>query len=143
MTQLALVDAYQAFMASAHQYVQIQNEADYQGALAAVEDIMESAADTLDDPLNPLIDMLAHAINQYEAREIAVVEFLDEAERIPTDVALLKELMKQHDLVGSDLPEIGDKTMVSKVLNGKRLLTRRSIERLAERFHIQPSVFLS
>ena len=143
MTQLALVDAYQAFMTSAHQYVQIQNEDDYQGALAALEDIMESAADTLDDPLNPLIDMLAHAINQYEAREIAVVEFLDEAERIPTDVALLKELMKQHDLVGSDLPEIGDKTMVSKVLNGKRLLTRRSIEQLAERFHIQPSVFLS
>ena len=68
--------------------------------------------------------------------------FVEEADAIPADVALLRTLMQQHGLNGSDLPEIGDKTMVSKVLNGKRILQRHSIEQLAERFNIRPAMFL-
>ena len=53
----------------------------------------------------------------------------------------LKALMMNHNLTGSDLPEVGDKTMVSKVLNEKRPLTRPAIERLAKRFGIRPAMF--
>lgn len=64
-----------------------------------------------------------------------------EAEEIPADIALLRILMRQHKLTGSDLPEIGGKAMVSKVLRGKRTLSRSAIEKLAERFGLRPSMF--
>jgi HTH-type transcriptional regulator/antitoxin HigA len=40
------------------------------------------------------------------------------------------------------LPEIGDKTMVSKVLSGKRILQRQAMELLGKRFGIRPAMFL-
>lgn len=141
MAQAALIDAYQAFMATAHRYVRIQNEGDYNGALAALEEILECTTDTLDDPLNPLIDMLSHAIEQYESGDKKLTNFLKVIEGMPVDVAMLKTLMNQHKLVGSDFPEIGDKTMVSKILNGKRQLTRQAIEKLSARFVIRPAMF--
>lgn len=67
---------------------------------------------------------------------------MEEADVIPAAIALLRTLMQQHGLNGSDLPEIGDKTMVSKVLNGKRVLQRHSMEQLGERFSIRPAMFL-
>ena len=103
--------------------------------------MLESAEDTLDDPLNPLIDMLSQAIERYESRNESVVAFDEGAESLPVDVALLRTLMRQHRLTGSDLPEIGDKTMVSKVLKGKRILSRQAIEKLSERFGLRPAMF--
>ena len=141
MAQLAIIDAYEEFMASAHAYVNIESESAYQEALETLEMILESADDSLDEPLNPLIDMLSNAIESYEMRDQDLVAFVDESNELPPDIALLKALMKNHNLTGSDLPEIGDKTMVSKVLNQKRTLTRQAIERLANRFGIRPSMF--
>ncbi len=143
MAQLALIDAYQEFMVAAHGYVNIQNEEDYSGALIALEEILESATDTLDDPLNPLIEMLSYAIAQYEAQDDDLASFISTADSQPADLALIRALMQQHKLTGSDLPEIGDKTMVSKVLNGKRPLTRTAIEGLSARFGIRPSMFFA
>ncbi|MGS2722139.1 helix-turn-helix domain-containing protein [Porticoccus sp. GXU_MW_L64] len=142
MAQAALIDAYQDFMHIAQSYLIIRNEADYEGAVQTLEEILEEASDTVDDPLNPLIELLSQAIESYESQDAELVAFLEEAESIPTDIALLRSLMQQHQLTGSDLPEIGDKTMVSKVLNGKRTLQRDAIEKLADRFGIRPSMFL-
>ena len=142
MAQAALMDAYQTFLKTAHGYLNIRNEADYDGALQALEDILEAASDTVDDPLNPLIDLLSQAISAYESRNDELAAFLEEAESTPVDIALLRTLMDQHNLTGSDLPEIGGKTMVSKVLNGKRTLQRNAIELLARRFGIRPALFL-
>ena len=47
--------------------------------------------------------------------------------------------MRQYHLTGSELPEIGDKTMVSKVQNGKRTLTRQAIEKLSARSNVKPA----
>ena len=142
MAQLALVDAYETFMQTAHTYVNLSNEEDYNAALIALEEILDAAEDTPRDPLNPLIEILSLAIETYEAQDEKLVAFLDEADVIPIDVALLRILMRQHALTGSDLPEIGDKTMVSKVLNGKRVLQRHAMELLGERFGIRPAMFL-
>jgi len=143
MAQLAIVDAYEAFMATAQPFVNITNDEDYSAALDALEQVLESANDTLDDPLNPLIDMLSHAIEQYEAQDDELMAFVAEAAGMPADIALLRTLMSQHQLTGSDLPEIGDKTMVSKVLNQKRVLTRQAIEGLSARFSIRPGMFFN
>ena len=126
-----------AFMQTAHTYVNLKNEADYEAALIALEEILDAAEDAAKDPLNPLIEILSQAIETYEEQDQNSVAFLDEADVIPTDVALLRTLMRQHALTGSDFPEIGDKTMVSKVLNGKRILQRHAMELLGERFGIQ------
>ena len=54
---------------------------------------------------------------------------------------MLKFLMEQNHLTGSDLPEIGDKSVVSRTLNGKRTLSSTDIQALSQRFHVDPSVF--
>ncbi len=141
MAQLAILDAYQTFMATAQPLINIGTDEQYEAALETLEQVLESASDTLDDPLNPLIEMLSQAIARYESRDEELVAFIAEADAVPADVALLRTLMKQHHLTGSDLPEIGDKTMVSKVLNGKRTLSRQAIEKLSERFGLRPAMF--
>ncbi|MBN3563918.1 helix-turn-helix domain-containing protein [Aliamphritea spongicola] len=141
MAQLAIVDAYQQFMATAHPFINIDSDEQYEAALETLEQIMETAADTPDDSMNPLIDMISHAIEQYEAKDDELTAFIEEAEAIPADIALLRTLMSQYNLTGSDLPEIGDKTMVSKVLNGKRVLSRQAIEKLSARFGLRPAMF--
>ena len=109
--------------------------------MQVLENILEAASDTVDDPLSPLIEWLSQAISAYESLDELTV-FLEEAESTPVDTALLRILMDQHNLTGSDLPEIGDKTMVSRVLNGKRTLQRNAIELLAKRFGIRLALFL-
>ncbi len=141
MAQLAILDAYQTFMATAQPLINIGTDEQYEVALETLEQVLESVSDTLDDPLNPLIEMLSQAIARYESRDEELVAFIAEADAVPVDVALLRTLMKQHHLTGSDLPEIGDKTMVSKVLNGKRTLSRQAIEKLSERFGLRPAMF--
>ncbi len=141
MTQLAIVDAFQAFMATAQPFININSDEQYDAALETLEQVMETAIDTPDDPMNPLIDMLSHAIERYEAQDDELSTFIETAEATPVDISLLRTLMRQHHLTGSDLPEIGDKTMVSKVLNGKRVLSRQAIEKLSERFGLRPAMF--
>ncbi|WP_426186236.1 helix-turn-helix domain-containing protein [Pseudomonas sp. NFXW11] len=58
-------------------------------------------------------------------------------------VQLLKDLMETLGLTGSDLPEIGDKTAVSKVLSGNRPISHKMAYALAERFSMEPSAFVS
>ena len=50
--------------------------------------------------------------------------------------AVLRFLMQQHGLTQSDLPEIGNQSVVSQILSGRRLLNARQIAALAARFRI-------
>ena len=141
MGQAALIDAYDQFMKTARHYVDLRSEDDYQQALVTLEELLESAEDTADEPLNPLIDLISNAIEAYEAQDDELMAFIACAEDVPADVALLRILKENHNLTNSDFPEVGDKTMVSKVLNMKRPLQRHSIEKLSERFGIRPAMF--
>ena len=52
--------------------------------------------------------------------------------------------MSQYHLKGEDLKnEIGSKSLVSMILNGKRKLTTEHIQALSNRFNISPSLFFS
>jgi HTH-type transcriptional regulator/antitoxin HigA len=56
---------------------------------------------------------------------------------------VLRFLIEQNDLTQRDLAaELGSDTTVSLVLAGKRLLTRHQIQKLSQRFHASPAVFL-
>jgi HTH-type transcriptional regulator/antitoxin HigA len=141
MTHSALVNAWQTFMLTANPHLNIGDEQSYYSALETLEQLLESCDDNEDDPLNPLIDMLASAIEKYESQDDELMAFVNEAQGLPADIALLKTLMRQHQLTGSDLPEIGGKTMVSKVLKGERILNRSAIEQLSVRFGLSPAFF--
>lgn len=58
-------------------------------------------------------------------------------------IAILKTLMSQHRLQMTDLPELGSKSNVSKLLNAAkgRKLTRQHIELLSKRFGVSPALF--
>jgi len=57
-------------------------------------------------------------------------------------VDVLKLLMEQHHLGVADLPEIGSKSLVSKILNGRgRNLTKDHIDALSKRFSVSPAIF--
>ncbi|MCF6775057.1 helix-turn-helix domain-containing protein [Thiotrichales bacterium 19X7-9] len=54
---------------------------------------------------------------------------------------ILRYLIQEHGLTQSDLPEIGSQSLVSKILNGERELTRTHIDHLCKRFNISPITF--
>ena len=83
MAQLALFNAYESFMTTAKPYVSIANEADYDEALKALDQALDSASDALDDPMNTHIDMFSHAIENYESSESCLAAFDVDAEVIP------------------------------------------------------------
>jgi HTH-type transcriptional regulator/antitoxin HigA len=141
VTDTALKTAFQDFAALAAPYLSITDNAHYEAALALVESLMEEAQDSEEDPLNRIIGLVAQAIGRYERDQEALNAFETQADEIPVDVAMLRVLMKQHALGVADFPEIGDKSLVSRILSGSRNLTKMHIKKLAVRFGISESLF--
>ena len=122
-------------------YCQISDAVHYERALELVESLLEEAQDTADDPLNDVIDMLSRAIEVYEGKNSELAAFEKRAMDHPGDLAMLRLLMDQHGLGTADLPEIGSKSMVSRVLSGQRGLSKKHIQALSQRFGIDPGLF--
>lgn len=141
MSQATVLQSVTTFAQEAEAFTHIENDEAYQGALAIVSNLMDVAVDDTNSPLNWAIEGFAKAIASYENQLTEVQEFEAAAENTPADIAMLRLLMEQHELKGTDLPEIGDKTLVSKILNGTRSLTKDHIKKLAERFDISPALF--
>ncbi len=59
-----------------------------------------------------------------------------------TGIDVLKFLMDEHGLAPSDLPEIGDKAVVSDLIAGKRQLDVENIKSLSKRFGLSPATFI-
>ena len=141
MNKTALKTVFEAFAETAAPYLHITDEAHYEEALALTESLMEDAEDSDADPLNRVIGLLAQAIGRYEREIEALDVFETQANEIPADVAMLRVLMKQHYLGVTDFPELGDKSLVSRILSGSRNLTKQHIQKLAERFGVSASLF--
>lgn len=137
----AFKQACHSFAEAAAPYFPIGDEAHYREALALVESLMEEVADTPAAAINAIIEMLARSIESYENRHADLVGFETRAMGQPADLAMLRVLMAQHQLGTADLPEIGSKSMVSRVLNGERSLNKNHIKALAARFGVNPGLF--
>ena len=61
-------------------------------------------------------------------------------EAAPTDV--LRYLMDEHGLKQSELPEVGNQSVVSQVLSGKRHLNLRQVSALCRLFGVPADVFI-
>ena len=122
-------------------FCHITDDKHYEMTLELVESLLEEAEDSRDEPLNAVILILSDAIEAYEGTKRELVEFEKQALEGPAELAMLRLLMDQHGLVMSDLPEIGSKSMVSRVLSGERGLNRKHIQALSNRFGIDPGMF--
>ena len=141
MNAIALKNACHDFAQTAAPYLHIQNNEAYEETLALLEELLQEAEDSLDDPINAIIDMLSDSIEAYESMDKELAEFEARAMQQPTDLALIRLLMDQYNLGTNDLPEIGSKSMVSRVLSGERALNKNHIKALSERFNIDPGLF--
>ena len=118
----------------------ITNEADYDRALALLDELTDLADERDAQLVEPLIEQLCATIKRYEDSAPQFAEF-NAGVAATTGIQLVRFLMEQNRLTGSDLPEIGDKTVVSRTLNGKRTLSSTDIQALAQRFHLNPGCF--
>lgn len=136
-----IVERAVSFAEAADPITYIKNNATYEKALLFVSALMDRAPDDPNSTLNGIIETISKSISEYENTLESVQEFEKAVSEIPADIAMLRLLMEQHELKGTDLPEIGDKTLVSKILKGDRNLTKDHIVKLSERFEISPALF--
>lgn len=105
----------------------ISTEDEYDEALAALEALMLQDDSTPDD--NRDIETLAILLQEYEERVLPPIS--------TTALAAIRFRMDQQDLEPKDLiPALGSRSRVSEVLNGKRPLSLRQIQRLHVLFGI-------
>ena len=133
-----VIAGFEAFRSAAG-FGAIRNEAEYARALALVESIFDATRGTpeREDPSHPLMLLLGLVGPAIEAYESKLCPLPDAS---PREVVRL--LMEQNGLVQKDLPEIGNQSVVSQFLAGKRSLNARQIAALAARFHLSADVFL-
>jgi len=116
----------------------INNQDEYEQALALMDELVHDY-----DNQRPLIEILDVAIERWENSAPDFADFNLQVARQDGGTAVLRILMEQHGLGIADLPEIGSKSLVSKILNGERSLTRRHIAALFQRFGVKPALFFA
>lgn len=138
----AIVRSFKSFERVAAPVLHIHDEDACAAALDVLTKLMETAPDDPDTPEHGLIELIAGAVERYEQTLPDVRAWQSRANEASSDVALLRLLMDQHGLSGSDFEhEIGKKSYVSQILSGEKRMTRNHIERLAARFSIPPALF--
>ncbi len=139
-----LTSSFLGFASEASNILHIKSEQDYQDALETMEHLFTTAKDTKDDPLNDLIEIISRAIAKYEAGQEDIVAFEKEANNTRQEISVLRVLMSQHNLKLTDFKdEIGSKSLVSMILNGKRNLTKEHIANISTRFKLDPASFFN
>ena len=136
-----LKTAFEEFAGIAASVLDIRDDDHYTVALELIDELMAESDDQPDNPLNVMIGILARAISDYESRDPEIAEFEELAMQEPSDIAMLRVLMDQHGLGVADFPEIGDKSLLSRILSGSRNLTKQHIEKLSRRFGVEPGMF--
>jgi HTH-type transcriptional regulator/antitoxin HigA len=107
---------------------------EYRRLVEILDGVIDEIGSDESHPLATLLETLGSLVEAYEARAVP------ESAGSPIDA--LKELMMEHGINQSGLPEIGSQGVVSEILSGKRELNLRQIKRLSRRFNVSPAVFI-
>jgi HTH-type transcriptional regulator/antitoxin HigA len=102
--------------------------------LVRISGLLDEVGDSEKHPLFSLLDTLGTLVQVYEEEHAPMPE--------SSGIEVLRYLMEEHQLVQSDLTEVGSQGVASEVLSGKRELNVRQIRELAKRFHVSPGVFI-
>jgi HTH-type transcriptional regulator/antitoxin HigA len=110
----------------------IRTEADYDAALAEIEELMDAAPGT---PEGDRLDVLVTLVEAYEARHWDI--------GAPDPIEAIRVRMEEKQLRPRDLePMIGSRGRVSEVLARKRALTLPMIRRLAEGLDLSAEILI-
>ena len=144
LKQDTLTRSFLGFASKASNILHIKTEQDYTEALETIEYLFSEAKDEVDDPLNDLIDIISRAIERYELSQENIASFHREASNVNQEISVLRVLIDQHNLTLTAFKnEIGSKSLVSMILNGKRNLTKEHIAKLSKRFNLNPAIFFN
>lgn len=122
-------ERFAAFSSAAH-----LGEAD--GLAALMDAVVESGQAGPGGTYERLFLLLADLMEARDRRE---------APPAPPDVSpaqALRFLMEQHGLNQSQVPEVGNQSVVSQVLSGRRQLNVRQIAALCQRFGVGAGLFI-
>lgn len=125
--------AWQQVNQAAH-IAPIRNEAHYNKMVKLADQLVDEIGSAKKHPLLDLLDIIAELIRAYDAEHFVVPE--------ASPKKVLRFLMEQHGLSQTDLPEVGNQSVVSMILSGSRQLNVRQIQALSARFHVSPSAFI-
>lgn len=119
---------------------QVDSPESYERAMEVIEQLTDGRE--LTDAEQALLADLSAQVSHYEESAEEFAAFNARMAIAVSPIDMIRHLMEQHGLTGSDLPEIGDRTVVSRVLRGERKLNVEQIARLAERFRMDAHVFI-
>src|SRR3989338_4427937 len=128
-----LQHAWQQLNQTAH-IAPIKDEAHYEKMVQLADALVETIGSAKKHPLLDLLDLVAELIRAYDAEHYVVPD--------GSPSAVLRFLMEQHGLSQSDLPEVGNQSVISMLLSGSRQMNVRQINMLSKRFGVPPGVFL-
>jgi HTH-type transcriptional regulator/antitoxin HigA len=109
-------------------------EAEYDRAVTLLDELIDEVGEDEEHQLASLMETLGTLIEKYEDTHLS--------EPTGDPISSLKEFIADHNLNPVDLPELGDETTVTKILQGQRELTLPQIRALARRFGVTPAVFV-
>jgi HTH-type transcriptional regulator / antitoxin HigA len=112
----------------------LRTDADYDTAVARLNELLDEVGTNEKHPLYSLLDTLGTLIYTYEEENLKLPN--------ATGPEVLRLLMEQHDLSNADLPEIGDRDTVEAYLAGNVELSVGQVRFIANRFHVSPAAFI-
>jgi HTH-type transcriptional regulator/antitoxin HigA len=115
----------------------IRSPAEYDAAVAMLEQLVMRDEDSLDAGEADYLEVLESLVEAYDDEHYP----MPASDATPLDV--LKFLVEQAGMSTSDLGKVlGSKGIASEILNGKREMSKAHIFKLAERFNVEPALFL-
>lgn len=103
----------------------------------AAEMIDRLAGFVLNSDQEDYLEAIATFVEAYEAERFP----LDDSRLTPLDA--LKALVAEHGMSASDVGRLlGNRTLGTAILSGRRALSKAHIKKLAEHFKVEPGLFL-
>ncbi len=117
--------------------VSIRNERHYDAAVAFLKKLAIRDEDTLDAGEAAYLDALTLFVEDHQNKHHARA-----ARRMPPREAL-KYLLAQSGMKPADLGRVlGNRSLATQILKGRRELSKANIVALANHFHVAPGLFL-
>jgi HTH-type transcriptional regulator / antitoxin HigA len=115
----------------------IKNERQYESAIAFLQELAVRNEKSLDSGEQAYLEALTQFVEDYEQNHHRI----DVEDLGPLDA--LRYLMSENNMKAIDLGHLlGSRSVASQILSGKRKLSKTHILVLAERFKVEPGLFL-
>ncbi|MDJ0597959.1 MAG: transcriptional regulator [Crocosphaera sp.] len=113
----------------------IRNEEEYEQAVKRLNVLIDEIGTNEEHPLYNLLETLGTLIEVYESEHYPIADC--------SGSEILAYLIEEHGLTVFDLPEIATPEITQEILSKNKVLTFHQIQQLAERFNVNPQVFMA